>query len=161
MIDDIKLCLPKYLSAESYNQLIKDVLSNGERPGCYYLQTRFPLCTILQGDGLRKMPYIYVDKQRKISQKDINCMVFSNTCDIDQNNDRRKYSPQIMYAPITNLKKYEDGLIRNNGGRSNESIQGHLDSIRKQRVSSQASKTGQIRDSNRLKSYKKQQITKI
>lgn len=129
ILDDIKIYLPKYLSAESDKELfesLKDFPLNLDQR----LYTTFLSDTdfIYQGDGLKEMLIINLpDKTIKPAPS----IVISNTCDIDLNNGRF-FQSQIVYAPIFNLEKYQRELI--NANIDSTRVQGHIASIKKQEI---------------------------
>ncbi|MEF8984049.1 MAG: hypothetical protein V5A51_05615 [Bacteroidales bacterium] len=129
-LEDIKIYLPKFLSAESEKELfegLKEFPDNIDtRLYTNYLDDSK---IIYQGDGIKDMLIF------NIPETTINpapSIIFSNTCDIDLNN-KRKFPSQIVYAPIFNLKKYENTLYKSSM-KSNEQISAHIESIKKQEV---------------------------
>ena len=131
-LEDLRIFLPKYLSADNYSQLISmlsDFPSNIDKR--MYTSGLEP-SIIYQGDGVRDMPVVNVENLN-LGMKSHPCMILSNTCDMDEAN-RRLFPTTIMYAPIINLQKYESTL-RNNGV-SSEKIFNHLSDVRAQKVTS-------------------------
>lgn len=128
--DEIKIYLPKFLSAESERELfkgLKDFPRNiDERLYTTYLNDSK---IIYQGDGLRNLLIVNLPNNNIQSAP---CIVLSNTCDIDLQN-RRNFSSQIVYAPIFNLAKYIQTL-RINSSKSEQQITDHLNAIKKQEV---------------------------
>lgn len=59
---------------------------------------------IYQGDGIKEMPIIDLANIGK-GVKITNCLILSNTCDMDIANNRL-FPASIMYAPIINLANY-------------------------------------------------------
>ncbi len=126
--EDIKLYLPKYLSADSYRELIEGLKSfpanMDSRFYTNYLKDRI----IYQGDGITSLPTINFDTMER---KDCLSIVLSNTCDIDAAN-KRLFNSQIVYAPIIELKKYK--CILEQSGISAEKIERHIESARVQEL---------------------------
>ncbi|MFP4663793.1 MAG: hypothetical protein ACLFM1_05150 [Bacteroidales bacterium] len=128
IFDDIKIYLPKFLSEESDSELfqgLKDFPDNiDSRIYTNYLkQSKI----IFQGDGLRDM-LVFNLPDTKI--KPAPAIVFSNTCDIDTSH-KRNFPSQIVYAPIFNLNKYRDKLIKQSE-KSEQQINSHIEAIKKQ-----------------------------
>lgn len=128
--DNFELYLPKYLSADSEKDLfqaLKDFPKNiDSRVYTSYLQDT---STIYQGDGLKNM---YVSNFPETTIKKLQCIVLSNTCDIAVENIR-SFPSQIVYAPILNLRKYEN-TIRQKTDKSDEQIDAHIQAIKQQRI---------------------------
>lgn len=125
--DDIRVFLPKHLSAESQKLLFEDLKKFPENLDKRFYTGYLTDNHIYQGDGISKLPVVdIVDLKKKESV----CMVLSNSCDISQDNER-PFDSQIVYAPIVNLEGYIERL---NERYDPEYIDHHLDAIRKQRV---------------------------
>ncbi len=129
IFEDIKLYLPKYLSSESDKELfegLKDFPANlDSRMYTTFLQDEK---TIFQGDALSNLSIFNLPSTEL---KNGNCIVLSNTCDIDLNNTRFIPS-QIVYAPILNLNKYRNKLLEI--GFKPEQVNSHINSIKKQEI---------------------------
>lgn len=102
--DELKKYLPKYLSEENYNNLLTELKSFpyniDNRMYTYSLDNNI----IYQGDGIKEMPIIDLANIGK-GVKITNCLILSNTCDMDIANNRL-FPASIMYAPIINLANY-------------------------------------------------------
>lgn len=128
--EDLKIFLPKFLSAESDKELFKGLRDFPEnidkRMYTNYLrETKI----IYQGDGINDMLVV------NLPQTDIKpapSIILSNTCDIDIAN-QRNFPSQIVYAPIFNLEKYKQSLYKNST-KGKEQIDGHISSIKKQEI---------------------------
>jgi len=105
--DDIKLYLPPYLSAEDNSRLISNIVGFPDNVGKNFFTSSLKTQkTIFQGDGVSDLLINHLpDKTIKVA----NCIIISNTCDIDPSN-KRLFPSRICYAPIFNLVKYLDGL---------------------------------------------------
>ncbi len=129
IFEDIKLYLPKYLSSESDKELfegLKDFPANlDSRMYTTFLQDEK---TNFQGDALSNLSIFSLPSTEL---KNGNCIVLSNTCDIDLNNTRFIPS-QIVYAPILNLNKYRNKLLEI--GFKPEQVNSHINSIKKQEI---------------------------
>ena len=129
--DEIRIYLPKYLSAKNYDTLIKeleDFPDNIDQRMYTSIADEGLLC---QGDVIKDMPYAEID-HLEMGVKNKDCIVLSNTCDIDPNN-KRFFNSRIMYAPLIELDKYKKVLLDH--GVSEHQINGHINSIKEQRVS--------------------------
>ncbi len=130
-INDINLYLPKYLSSESYTDLInclKDFPDNiVNRIYIYYNKEDF----IYQGDGINNFIIVDVDDSFKIKSNKGKVIILSNTCDISLEN-KRYFPTKILYAPILSLSKYIKTLKNNN--LNNEIIENHIKSIKSQHI---------------------------
>ncbi|MDK2837368.1 MAG: hypothetical protein PWQ53_507 [Bacteroidota bacterium] len=129
-LDDIKIYLPKFLSADSERELfngLKDFPENiDERLYTTYL---IDSKIIYQGDGLNNLLVI------NLPQSDIKVapgIILSNTCDIDLQN-HRNFPSQIVYAPIFNLEKYKEALLKNSK-KTEQQIDDHIKAIKKQEI---------------------------
>ena len=129
-LDEIKIYLPKFLSAESDRELfkgLKDFPDNiDERLYTTYLHdTKI----IYQGDGLNNLLVVNLPKSEI---KPVPGIILSNTCDIDLQNERN-FPSQIVYAPIFSLEKYRQTLL-NNSKKTKEQITDHINAIKKQEI---------------------------
>lgn len=127
--DDFKLYLPKYLSSESDKELfncLKDFPCNIDKR--LYSSKLFNEEILYQGDGIKDILVINLP-DNKIDMK--NCMLLSNTCDIDLIN-KRFFPSQIIYAPIFNLNKYNEILSKSS--KTQQQINEHILAIKKQSV---------------------------
>lgn len=129
-LDDIKIYLPKFLSAESDRELfkgLKDFPDNiDERLYTTYLHDTQ---IIYQGDGLNNLLVVNLPRSEI---KPVPGIILSNTCDIDLQNERN-FPSQIVYAPIFSLEKYSQTLL-NNSKKTKEQIIGHINAIKKQEI---------------------------
>jgi hypothetical protein len=129
-IDDFKIYLPKFLSAESDRDLfkgLKDFPENmDDRLYTSYLKDSK---LIYQGDGINDLLVVNLP-QSEI--KPAPGIIFSNTCDLDLEN-QRNFPSQIVYAPIFNLEKYQLSLI-NKSKKTKEQIIDHISAIKKQEI---------------------------
>lgn len=130
MIDELDIYLPKYLSAKSKKELLDTLEKFPENSNksfyTYFLKDEE---IIFQGDGLKKL-YAFNFKSKDI--KEINGIVFSNTCDISQEN-LRNYPSNIVYAPIITLEKYKEKVLIPLNKTTNQ-IESHLLELKKQRI---------------------------
>lgn len=129
-IEDFKIYLPKFLSAESDKELFEGLnefpANIDSRIYTNYLDESD---LIYQGDALNDMLVVNLPDS---TIKPITSIILSNTCDIDLQN-KRNFPSQIVYAPIINLGKYRDKLYAKSG-KSREQIDSHIDSIKKQEI---------------------------
>ncbi|MCL8009176.1 hypothetical protein M8845_17240 [Gelidibacter japonicus] len=129
-LEDFKLYLPKFLSAESEKELfdgLKDFPNNIDTRlySNYLTETDI----IFQGDGISDMLYVNLPNP---DIKPVPSMILSNTCDIDIHNVRN-FPSQVVYAPIFNLTKYQDALY-NKSEKTKEQIDSHIQSIKNQEI---------------------------
>lgn len=128
--EDIKLYLPKYLSAESKNALI-DALK--EFPSTtndrFYTSKLSQASHIFQGDGLKDLIIVNLPDT---ANKKVRAIVLSNTCDIAPENDRLFFPARIIYSPLIELQKYQTFLL--NKGITEEKLKGHIHSIKSQSI---------------------------
>jgi hypothetical protein len=133
-VSEIEKYLPYYLTdkeRQSLLQEIKDFPDNiDQRFFTTYLKDEK---SIFQGDGYSDFLFVNLPDP-KVGK--LPAIVISNTCDIDQENKR--LSPKrIVYAPIFQLKKYRQKLIKDHvetGVETLESIDSHIQAIKKQYV---------------------------
>lgn len=131
-IKDIQAYLPKYLSAENYRDLLKELDSFPNNIDQRMYTNSLPNNVIFQGDGYESFPFVDFMKT-KDGYKYSRGIVLSNTCDMALEN-RRLYPSSIIYAPIIEQQKYVE-LLQNNHIRE-EVIRNHITDIRKQAVTS-------------------------
>jgi len=130
-LEEIKLYLPKYLSAESEQNLFKNLKDFPDNiDSRMYSSMLLDDQIIYQGDGLEGLLIINLPDSRIGQAK---AMVLSNTCDIDINNVRF-FSSSICYAPIFNLQKYVNKLLARKAAPA-ERISQFIQSLKKQRIS--------------------------
>lgn len=130
--DEIKIFLPKYLSADNYKTLIKELedFPNNINSRMYTSIAEDNL--LCQGDVIKDLPFTEIEHlERGVKNRD--CIVLSNTCDIDPRN-KRPFNSRIMYAPLVKLTNYKKILIEK-GDSSEQQINDHINSIKKQEIS--------------------------
>ena len=130
-LEEIKLYLPKYLSAESEQNLFKNLKDFPDNiDSRMYSSMLLDDQIIYQGDGLEGLLIINLPDSRIGKAK---AMVLSNTCDIDINNVRM-FSSSICYAPLFSLQKYIDKLKARKAAPA-ERISQFVQSLKQQRIS--------------------------
>lgn len=131
MFNELKIYLPKFLSAESEKNLYDEIRGfiNNSLKNRYYTSNLSNQSIVFQGDGIFDLPF-YNNSDGLV--KSVNCMVISNTCDIDISN-KRSLPTHISYCPIIMLSKYKDILIKNSS-KTQEQIDDHISAIRRQEV---------------------------
>lgn len=134
-IEDIKKYLPQYLSTTATASLFEELKHFPENiDNRIYTEKLKSETTIFQGDGLKDLLCINLPNT---NTKPLLGMVFSNTCDIDIQNDRL-FDARLSFAPIFNLEKYKSALFEeyvNSNLKPVNSINSHIDDIRKQNIS--------------------------
>jgi len=121
--------LPKYLSPKdklNLKELIKDFPYNLDSR--FYTSYLKGTQVIYQGDGIKEMKVIQLPNPEI---KNTDCIILSNTCDIDVENSRI-FASRLTYAPIISLRKYID-LYRSHGI-SKDRIDSHVISIKEQEI---------------------------
>lgn len=125
--DDIKKYLPKYLSKESYKELIDGLKNFPDNIDSRFYTHYLDSDVVYQGDGLYGCPTINFLTMKR---KDVHSIVMSNTCDIDIAN-KRMFGSQIVYSPIIELDKYESILLQTI---SKDKVDTHIDSVKRQEL---------------------------
>lgn len=135
MIDfeEVKKYLPHYLSVESQNQLFDDLKKfPNNLDSRFYSFSLSKEPAFYQGDGVSNL--LVVDlPDNKIGK--LPSIIISNSCDIDSSN-KRLFPSRVVYAPIFNLDKYKEALIKDHcetGNCTIETINTHIENIKKQR----------------------------
>ena len=127
--EDLKVYLPKYLSDESFKELIKgltDFPANiDERLYTTFLEGEK---NIFQGDCLKDFPVVNVET---LQVKNVSAIILSNTCDIDEAN-KRLFPSSIVFAPIIKLEIYKSMLLGDKI--SEEKVNQHIKSIKEQSI---------------------------
>lgn len=133
-VEEIEKFLPYYLTGQERESLLKEIKGFPEnvdqRFFTSYLKNEK---NIFQGDGYSDFLFINLPNP-KIAK--MPAMVISNTCDIDQNN-KRLAPKRIVYAPIYQLEKYKQLLMKDHaqsGAENPESIESYIQAIKKQYV---------------------------
>ena len=129
-LEDFKLYLPKFLSAESDRELfdgLKNFPNNiDSRMFTNYLSDSE---LIYQGDGINNMLVVNLPNP---NIKPAPSIILSNTCDIDMVNTRN-FPSQVVYAPIFNLSKYQETL-NEKSIKNKAQINSHIQSIKNQEI---------------------------
>ncbi len=109
--------LPSYLSDSTRKKLESDLkdFSVNERltqdPFTVFKNDFF-----LQGDIVSNIPYPYWDGGNFKTISAPRCIILSNTCDIDESNER-SIPMDCLLAPIFSLEKYEKRMFENGYGK--------------------------------------------
>ncbi|MBK0370568.1 hypothetical protein [Flavobacterium agrisoli] len=129
-LDDFKLYLPKFLSAESDKELF-DSLRGFPNNIDSRIYTNYLTNSdiIYQGDGIEEMLCVNLPDA---TIKPVPSMILSNTCDVDLTNVRN-FPSQLVYAPIFNLEKYQNSLYKNSE-KAKEQIDSHIQSVKDQKI---------------------------
>ncbi len=128
-IEDIEVYLPKFLSAGSKHALFEGLQQFPDNIDSRMYTNRLANDHILyQGDGLPNLPFLTIPEREA---KPANAIVISNSCDIDPENVRF-FRSKVVYAPVLKLERYKKMLLGE--GFSENEIDAHLKSIRKQQV---------------------------
>jgi len=127
-LEDFKIYLPKYLSAESESELFEGLTQFSdnidERLFTNYLLDN---SVIYQGDGINDLMIVNLPD---VERKEVPCIIISNTCDIYPKN-KRNFPSQIVYSPLIELSKYYDSLVED---LPEKRLQSHIDAIKRQRI---------------------------
>ncbi len=125
---DLRIYLPKYLSAESEKELFQELRQfPGNVDQRFYTDYLEKEDTLFQGDGLSDL--LIVDMTSGKADR-APALVLSNTCDVNPGNHR--YIPaNVCYAPILRLSKYEK-LLSDVLKVESEKRRQHIETIRKQ-----------------------------
>lgn len=130
--EEVKYYLPKYLTPESEKALFQELQSFPDnidsRLFTSYLKEE-PF--LFQGDGIEGLLFVNLPDS---DIRKLRAVVLSNTCDINPKN-KRLSRPNIVYSPILKLEKYVKNLL-DKGLIEKEALRDHIDSIKKQRVTS-------------------------
>lgn len=106
-LNEVEIFLPKYLSAESKAELYAGLQDFPNNLDSRFYTNKLNDLIIYQGDGLKELLAVNLPH---LDVKSIDGLILSNTCDLDILN-KRAFPSQIVYAPILNLKKYEEQLV--------------------------------------------------
>jgi hypothetical protein len=133
--EDVKKYLPQYLSDFANENLFSELKNFPENLDTklytnYLTETE----SLYQGDGICGLPHAELPSPYI---KEVNGMILSNTCDVDQSNPR--LSPtKLVHAPIINLNKYQSMLVElfvDTKQKPQEYIDQHISSIKNQYIS--------------------------
>jgi len=130
-LEEIQNHLPKYLSSSGTTELLKEIDEQFPKihPTRMYTSIHDSEKTIFQGDGIRDLLFVHLPS---LKIEAFNCMVLSNTCDVDVKN-KNIYPHAICYAPIIRLDKYCQALLKS-GKWTAKQIESHAVTIRNQKV---------------------------
>lgn len=129
-IEEIEKFLPKYLSPETEEQLFSELKQFPNNIDKRFYSYELRKDNILyQGDGIKEILIINMPDK---TEGYVPSIILSNTCDINPEN-KRLFPSRIVYAPIFNLVKYKIKSLEE-GIKTHENIDQHIESIRKQRV---------------------------
>jgi hypothetical protein len=130
-LEEIKIYLPKYLSPQSEENLFDQLKQFPENIDdrlytSYLLEPQL----IYQGDGIQGLLVVNLpDPQIRPAPG----MILSNTCAIVDSN-KRPFPSSLVYAPIFNLEKYQEGLLASKILKDPGQIEDHIHAIKKQRI---------------------------
>lgn len=128
--EDLKKYLPKYLSEENYQSLLKELKSFPDNIDARMYTSSLKDNVIYQGDGINNMPIVDLTKGEIIT-KSAPVLILSNTCDMDLANTRL-FPTSIMYVPIIKLSKYREVL--NNSCKDDTKIDNHINDLKQQKI---------------------------
>ena len=128
----IKQYLPQYLSAESQDVLFKDLKKFPDNiDQKFYSHVILELESYHQGDGVSEL--LVIDFPNTHTGK-LPSIILSNSCDINPLNTR-VFPSRVVYAPIFQLEKYKQALVKDHvetGNYSIEAIENHIVNVKKQ-----------------------------
>lgn len=129
-LEDIRIYLPKYLSAKEEDELFSDLRNFPDNiENRMYSSIGKMEGIIYQGDGINGLLFINFPDLKTGAGKGL---IISNTCDVFEEHKRIFY-PHICYSPIFNLKKYRQAITES-GKYSGERIESHISAIKKQQI---------------------------
>ncbi len=125
--ENISVYLPKYLSAESQDELYSELKNFPSNDPNIFFST-LNSSAIFQGDAMNDFPLISLPDQRVENSA---VLILSNTCDTDPSNFR--FFPSfLVYCPLIKLSKYTALLEKNNV--SKDKIDNHIKDIKNQKI---------------------------
>ena len=128
---ELELYLPKYLSPATEQNLFRDLSAFPENIDQRLYTTQLQdSYLIYQGDAISDLLVVELPS---LNVKSSPCMILSSTCDVDPANQSDATPSNVVYSPIIKLKAYEK-LLTSADVRTGASLQGHLEGIRRQRV---------------------------
>ncbi|MFT5699808.1 MAG: hypothetical protein ACI8ZB_002674 [Desulforhopalus sp.] len=134
-LEEIKKYLPQYLSDEKEKGLFEELKQFPNNiDSRIYTDSLKSSQICYQGDGINNLLIVNLPNT---DVRPAPGVILSNTCDIATENDRLM-PMRVAYAPIFQLQKYEDALIREHvetGRKSIAAIKGHIGNIQKQLIS--------------------------
>ena len=130
--EEIKKYLPHYLSAESNSKLFEDLRKFPNNLDDRFYSWRLTKSeSYYQGDGVKQL---LVMNLPELKPGKLPSIILSNSCDIDPTN-RRLFESRISYAPIFQLEKYKNALIKDHvdtGVYKIDVINNHIKNVVKQ-----------------------------
>lgn len=134
-LSDIEKYLPQYLSKKASENLFAELEDFPENiDDRIYTNFLSESQIFYQGDGIKGLLSINLP-DTKVGE--VPGMILSNTCDVDTENERLIPS-RLVFATIFQLDKYKALLIKkyvDTGKKTEDSIIGHIDRIKKQYIS--------------------------
>ncbi len=130
LVEEIKLYLPKWLSADTEKEFYKCITQFPKEldDKSFYTEELVNDENLFQGDGIRDLLYVNLPSE-KIDK--VSGVVLSNTCDVSLANERKFFAPRIVYSPIINMERYRTSLLKR---LSQGEVDGHILSVRSQRI---------------------------
>jgi hypothetical protein len=132
-IEDYKIYLPKYLSADAQTKLFAELSQFPSNiDSRLYTIRLWEERTIFQGDGLASLWVADLPNER-IGKTRV--MVLSNTCDLAPDN---KYllGPRLLYCPIVSISKFTALLRASPNLAAGFDLESYLKTVRQQEISS-------------------------
>lgn len=127
--ESIRQFLPKYLSPEDEEKLISCINEFPENINSRFYTTFLKSePTIFQGDGIQSLPVVDLPNPEV---KRVLALILSNTCDVDEQNDRL-FPSKLNYSPIITLKKYIELLESHNI--ESKRLNNHIKAIKNQDI---------------------------
>lgn len=129
-IEELAVFLPKYLSTSAQEDLFEGLKDFPQNIDMRFYTDRFRGSPqILQGDGINNLLVVNLPSNEI---RPAPGMILSNSCDNSLDN-KRYFSPKLVYATIFNLNKYEEKLRELFEGKE-DNIASHIAAIKEQRV---------------------------
>lgn len=130
LVEEIKLYLPKWLSADTEKEFYKCITQFPKEldDKSFYTEELVDDENLFQGDGIRDLLFVNLPSE-KIDK--VSGVVLSNTCDVSLANERKFFAPRIVYSPIINMERYRTSLLKR---LSQVEVDGHILSVRSQRI---------------------------
>jgi hypothetical protein len=131
-LEDIQKYLPEHLSLAETTEILREIDAQfpDVHPTRMYTTLHSAEKVIFQGDGLIGLLYVHFPDESNYPQ---NCMVLSNTCDVDPSNEKGILPPSICYAPILRLDKVRDMFLAS-GLWKKDQAESRLEAIRTQKM---------------------------
>lgn len=123
--ESLEQFVPDYLTRDQKSSLLSALKAFPKKANYY---DAFPKPGILQGDCFN---YVPIRRLSDGTMSDVDCLVLSNTCDVDSSN-KRLYPANVVVAPLIAVAAFRELLVKK--GVDINAIDSHIGAIQQQAI---------------------------